>query len=619
MLWLYELVKVLTSIPIAFILYRQHYQASVVASHPGLANPEISKIIGEQWRDQPLATKNEWKRLAEEEKQRHQRQYPDYRYQPRRAGKAAPKTGGIADGDSGRCAKCNGRFISTPATPSTPFTSSYSHTSSSSRGLNSYDSPGPNSEHFVMSTPRNMPPHSTTIRHQYSPYRGQSSAPMPLSNVRYHHHEDDMEMASPEYKRRRFNDGGESYSAHRYAPQSPYQSSHGLHIPQQSNHGGGPPMNGTWYEERRQMPLPSPTQLISPYQHPQSGAMEPPPRPSPVMAYPSSAPPQNHSPPQAKQRHDGVFDESLRLPPLQTSLPPPNTARPELAPPSIRSAQANSVEAMVMTIPFMNKIKVLSKISPALAVPGAGSPVHEVRGAVIAVEGPDSAAVAEVGRYIEAYLSKDDEIFLKSWEEEPKKEDGTVMTNGGAGSSETFDRYLNVVREWHRKGKEMESFVTTPPPPPVSEHSASNFSDTPISPTNTTSSSSTFTLGNPSSLSRTRTPVALLPRGFSLSTSDRFASRIPINDAYAPVDHWQWAATLFRGIIGPDLTIYVTGGKDEDRHVAAGVDIRNDCAAMVVSGSEEKNLRRLGFEVLEFVRGFGANSAIGHVSGSDSR
>lgn len=50
---------------IAFILYRQHYQAQVIAQNPGLANPEISKIIGEQWRDQAPEIKNDWKRLAE--------------------------------------------------------------------------------------------------------------------------------------------------------------------------------------------------------------------------------------------------------------------------------------------------------------------------------------------------------------------------------------------------------------------------------------------------------------------------------------------------------------------------------------------------------------------------
>jgi HMG box factor len=36
-----------------------------VAQNPGLANPDISKIIGEQWRDQSIEVKAEWKRLAE--------------------------------------------------------------------------------------------------------------------------------------------------------------------------------------------------------------------------------------------------------------------------------------------------------------------------------------------------------------------------------------------------------------------------------------------------------------------------------------------------------------------------------------------------------------------------
>lgn len=49
----------------AFILYRQHHQAAVVAKHPGLPNPEISKIIGEEWRALPLKTKSQWKALAE--------------------------------------------------------------------------------------------------------------------------------------------------------------------------------------------------------------------------------------------------------------------------------------------------------------------------------------------------------------------------------------------------------------------------------------------------------------------------------------------------------------------------------------------------------------------------
>ena len=54
-----------TSAPLAFILYRQHHQASVVAQNPGLANPEISKVIGDHWRASAPEVKDHWKSLAE--------------------------------------------------------------------------------------------------------------------------------------------------------------------------------------------------------------------------------------------------------------------------------------------------------------------------------------------------------------------------------------------------------------------------------------------------------------------------------------------------------------------------------------------------------------------------
>jgi HMG box factor, other len=50
---------------LAFILYRQHYQAAVVARYPKLTNPDISKIIGEQWKNCGSIEKNQWKRAAE--------------------------------------------------------------------------------------------------------------------------------------------------------------------------------------------------------------------------------------------------------------------------------------------------------------------------------------------------------------------------------------------------------------------------------------------------------------------------------------------------------------------------------------------------------------------------
>ena len=59
----------LTSHSAAFILYRQHHQQAVVAQNPGLANPEISKIIGDHWRNAASETKEHWKLLAHVRKQ----------------------------------------------------------------------------------------------------------------------------------------------------------------------------------------------------------------------------------------------------------------------------------------------------------------------------------------------------------------------------------------------------------------------------------------------------------------------------------------------------------------------------------------------------------------------
>ena len=137
---------------------------------------------------------------------------------------------------------------------------------------------------------------------------------------------------------------------------------------------------------------------------------------------------------------------------------------------------------------------------------------------------------------------------------------------------------------------------------------------------------------------KNKLPIALLPSGFSLTLSDRFACAVPISDAYAPVDHWQWMATLWRGIVGADLVVYVTGkaasghptgSGAEDGGVVGGssrgagtgsVEVRSSGLVVVkvpvvVGGQgqgqgrevmvDEKMERRLGFEVVEWVRGGG--------------
>lgn len=333
--------------------------------------------------------------------------------------------------------------------------------------------------------------------------------------------------------------------------------------------------------------------------------------------------------------------DDLRLPPLQTQI---GTAASGMTPTTVvqrnRSfSAARSIEAMVMSIPFLNKIKVISKIAPPLQPSGPTSPAIECRGPVIAVEGTDSKLIAEVGRYLESCLSKEDGILVRTWSEDekrkttPKRTDGDVSMAGTTsrpntppedpkGDKQSFIlEYLDSIRAWHPKSAEITKFITTIPQPsnsstPSHYHHRESFSklDSPqCSPTSTPKPLPSIEEKKPALL-----PVALLPTGYSLTSADRAASCTPIDDAYAPVDHWQWMATLWRGIIGVDLTIYVNSGPrdDDGRNVAptlggAGVDVRPDARAIVLQCQngrvEEKMLRRAGFEVGEWVRGLGAN------------
>ena len=266
-----------------------------------------------------------------------------------------------------------------------------------------------------------------------------------------------------------------------------------------------------------------------------------------------------------------------------------------------------------MTIPYVNKIKVLAKISPPLPPPGPKSPAQQVRGVLIAIEGVDGSLLAETGSLLNKYLGKDSSCAIKSWSNYPASSRspmggslgldaemaGTVskLANlsslDGSIAQNSFVEYLSIISEWHKKSQEIARYITTPPT---------------LSPIGSNNSSSAFPI-----VPKTF-PVAILPQGFSLTTSDSFAVRIPINDSYAPADHWQWMATLWRGIIGPDLTIYVKRVDREELERYGGVEIRADCAGIIIRvlelGSiDEKTARRLGFEVMEFIRGV-ENSSI---------
>ncbi|KAK9765408.1 hypothetical protein K7432_006289 [Basidiobolus ranarum] len=68
----------------AFIIYRKEKQPIVAAKNPGICNTQISKIIGQMWRDEGLETREKYQRKAEEAKATHLSIYPKYKYTPRR-------------------------------------------------------------------------------------------------------------------------------------------------------------------------------------------------------------------------------------------------------------------------------------------------------------------------------------------------------------------------------------------------------------------------------------------------------------------------------------------------------------------------------------------------------
>ncbi|EON96261.1 putative hmg box protein [Phaeoacremonium minimum UCRPA7] len=331
-----------------------------------------------------------------------------------------------------------------------------------------------------------------------------------------------------------------------------------------------------------------------------TGTLGPPARPSASYAQPP--------------RNPG-FDESLRLPPLQTQLPTSPTqgsdssGGPSASAPTglgivvrdLRESQARSIEAMVMSIPYINKLKVLGKISPPLGPPGPSSPAVETRGPVLALEGRSAALVKAVSVVIEKSLASSGECAVRTWSantppadtgsDDAEMVDGqspemsksrTTSVSSGSSSSNPFGKYLQTIMEWHGKSDDIIKHVTTKPTGEQSDNAVDK-----------TAASSQL-------------PVALITDGFSLTLSDKFASSVPIADSYAPVDHWQWMATLWRGIIGPDLVIYVRSATEDEVNTLGGVDFKS-AGIMIVrvnesKGLDEKTERRLGFEVMEWVR-----------------
>lgn len=432
------------------------------------------------------------------------------------------------------------------------------------------------------------------------------------------HHLDEREELgplSPDLKRRRFN---------------------GDHLPPQltrvvaPRYGSAP--GGTTVQPGTPFPFPQPAQhpyppaagiarreslpglrgMVSP-----QGPMPPPPRPGP--GYQQHRLSQGHIP----------HDRSLTLPPLQTSTPGGVSGVVATA------GIGKTAKEQIMGMDFRGKVHVLRRVAPPVPVRK-----NALRGPLVVIEGDSSEAVLELGSWLASTLCKGDDLNVSLLE-------GPKLSPIG-GKDSLMSQYHRLVADWIEKGSQIREslaikiasptdsvMIDAAPAKKLRKDIDENYNDSddssvvkagedtrPTSDGRSQRSNSDAEKMDIDTASKTASgsakPVSIIPN-YSLHACNFFACNISIHahDPYSPSDHWQWTASQWRGIISPDLTIYVADAATGDGGKQS-VDILDEGNLFVVKRTkvngkealeiEPSTLRRLGFEVSEWVRAFGANA-----------
>jgi len=307
---------------------------------------------------------------------------------------------------------------------------------------------------------------------------------------------------------------------------------------------------------------------------------------------------------------------------------------------SAKQSASQSIDEIIMNMPFEAKLEVLRKIAPPKA--------HDqsiLRGPLIAIEGEDADAVRSLAKWLSDTLQRDSELSVALL-------NGPDVVQKGR-NDEAMAEYHMLVAQWLARSKvimrDLEYNHTTP------LDASSKSKKTDISTATSTrevdetyddddddddeatptknSAPMQIDSAHPTSASspkkssssindimdvddaaasasynkspQTKKPIAILPL-FSLHASNTFACRIPLIDTYAPNDHWSWNATQWRGVVGPDLTIYLKNGEEKGRMVEQKEEARLFVLRKGVDAEVDgSTLRRLGFEIGEWVRAFG--------------
>ena len=458
-----------------------------------------------------------------------------------------------------------------------------------------------------------------------------------LSNMSPNQHSyaderDDLGSLSPENKRRRFN-GDHGTTVNRVNPPRYGAAPPGAVVGPGTPFpfGQGPPPPHPYppaIAAVRRESLPGLRGVVSP-----PGPMAPPPRPG--MGY------QQHRLSQGHLTHD----RSLTLPPLQTAHQGSSTGT---------AGGGKTAEEQIMSIGFRYKIKVLSQVAPP-----APKSNEAPRGPLIAVEGDNAEAARELAEWLKNTLSSSEGLCGNLF-------DGPELPASGS-KEEVMAQYHRLAADWLGKSKGIRESIAMKVAPKLAIDAAmpdvvssqspqssrkvdENYDDESSSQENMqenevadkdvdqrsksdAAENMDIDKGSVAAAEQdvprvdTTKPISIIPN-YSLHTSNSVACLIPLGtcDPYSPNDHWQWTATQWRGIIGPDLTIYVRGavaGESGRPSVEIeGVDGRPDVGLFVVRRTKNEGqegvieardagvqveasvLRRVGFEVSEWVRAF---------------
>lgn len=334
------------------------------------------------------------------------------------------------------------------------------------------------------------------------------------------------------------------------------------------------------------------------------------------------------------RRHSG-FDESLRLPPLQSSIPPspsetsvsegrhvgiPST---KLNVSPTRDQHSRSLDAKTASMePSLNqKLEILSIVSDPLPCAGHHGTLYDKRGAFIAVEGANPAVLDQVGRSLEKVLVAGGDVTLKVWTNDESGESDTpgsgvrkgkgvdagpaAEVEGGSCKDDLLSSYFQTILSWRRKSQQIAYHVTGGDIG-GNFHKGIQDKNSKVAQASSTEPC-TPPRDNKSPAAAPKIPVALVKGGLSLTLSDKYASAMPISDRYTPADHWQWLASLWRGTANPDLVVHVQESNDGPDDTTGTVDVSKRMGLMVIRlpkdrGLDEATERRMGFEIMEWMR-----------------